>query len=652
MHAEVLLRPGMDMMVDPRVDFYNYANGTWMKTAVIPSDKPAWGSFVELGDTNWQKIKGILEETSTLKSPTPGSIEQKVGDFYASAMDTAQIEKQGIKPLDSYFQQINAIASRTDLVNEIVSLQKCHMDPLFDGSVAVDEKDSDHMAFYLSQGGLGLPSREYYFSDLFVKVRQAYQEHIKAMFILLGDSPDIASRNAQTVFEIETELAKDSRKMVDLRDAIKNYNPMNLDIMMKLAPNFLWKEYFDSIGLGSDPHGVVGQPEFFTAVDHLLQERSLDDWKSYLRWNLINNTAKYLGSAFEDEHFHFYLTVLNGTKQKEPRWQRVARQTDSSLGEALGQLYVSKYFPPEVKKRASEMISSILEVFHGRLEHVEWMTPETRQKALQKFVALRVKVGYPDKWIDYSKLQIDRDSYVTNVLRAHAFEFHRQMDKLNKPVDKTEWHMTPSTVNAYNNPTGNEVVFPAGILQPPFFDPSADDAVNYGGIGAVIAHEITHGYDDQGRKYDAKGNLKEWWTLKDAAQFKERSQKLVAQFSNYEALPDLKVNGELCLGEDIADLGGVSIAYEALHHIKGRENEPSLIEDLTRDQRFFLAWAKIWRSKYREEYLKNMITVNVHAPGQFRAIGAPSNLSEFFTAFGIKPGDPMWFPVESRAKIW
>ncbi len=648
----VCLAPDMDASIRPGVDFYHYANGSWLKKTPIPNDKSRWGSFDELREENWKILKNILEESAAAKSAAPGSIEQKTGDFFASAMDTLQIEKIGIEPLKPFFARINAIQDRDGLVREIGRLQTYYISPLFSFGVDTDEKDSDHMTFYLGQGGLGLPSREYYLEDSHAKIRSAYLEHMRNMFKLLGEAGPDAARHAQTVLALETDLAKVSRTRVQLRDPLANYNKMPLADAVKLAPTFPWKDYLDCNGLGRYREVILGQPEFFKAISQYLVQRPLEDWKIYLRWHVIMECAPYLNPAFEQEHFHFYATVLGGTKEMEPRWQRAARQTDEYLGEALGQLYVARYFSPEAKKRALELVTNIQNTFRLRLEHADWMSARTRSKALQKFAVFRVKIGYPDKWIDYSKLAINRGPYIENVLRARQFDFQRRLAKVGGPVDKTEWQMTPSTVNAYFNATGNEIVFPAGILQPPFFDPRADEAVNYGGIGAVIAHEITHGYDDQGRLYDAKGNLNVWWTLQDAKNFKARSHRLVEQFNKYEALPGVFVNGQFCLGENIADLGGVTVSYEALQRSLAGKPRPALIEGFTPEQRFFLSWAKVWRVNSRPEALKQQILVDPHAPGQFRAIGAPTNLEEFFQAFGIKEGDPLWRPPAERCKIW
>ena len=646
------LASDMDPSIRPGVDFYHYANGSWLKKTPIPADKPRWGSFDELREQNWKILKAILEEASNTRSSKAGSIEQKTGDFYASAMDTAQIESSGLTPLKPFLDGITAIHDRNSLIRETARLQSYYINPLFSFGVDTDEKDSEHVTFYFGQGGLGMPSREYYIDDIHAKIREAYLAHLRNVFKLMGESDSDAARHAQTVLSLETDLAKVSRTRVQLRDPLANYNKMPLDKAVSLAPAFPWKEYLTCCGLDRYQQVILGQPEFFKALSQYLQQRPLEDWKAYLRWHVILECSPYLGTALELEHFHFYGTVLNGTREMEPRWQRATRQTDQYLGEALGQLYVARRFSPEAKKRALGMVANIQQTFRSRLEHVDWMSPETRAKALQKFAAFRVKIGYPDKWIDYSRLDIDRGPYIENVLRARHFDFQRRLDKVGGPVDKTEWQMTPSTVNAYFNGTGNEIVFPAGILQPPFFDPQADDAVNYGGIGAVIAHEITHGYDDQGRMYDSRGNLNVWWSMQDSRNFKDRSQILVDQFNKYEALPGLFVNGRFCLGENIADLGGVTVAYEALQHTMTAKTRPPLIEGFTSEQRFFLSWAKIWRVNCRPEALRQQILVDPHSPGPYRTIGAPTNMEEFFQAFGIKEGDPLWRPLSERCKIW
>jgi putative endopeptidase len=524
---------------------------------------------------------------------------------------------------------------------------------LFSSGVSPDAKNSSLYAFHLRQGGLGLPDRDYYLKDDFAKQREAYRGHITTMFTLLGEKPADAARHAATVIELETALARASRTRVELRDPIKNYNKFATADWLAQTPGLPWRTYLDASGLKSLPYALVGQPEFFAALEKLVAERPLADWKTYLRWHVLSEAAPSLHRAVEEENFAFYGKTLRGQEQPEPRWQRAAKTIDGAIGEALGQLYVEQYFPPAARARMDELIGNLRAVFRDRLGRLEWMSPETRAKALAKFDRFTQKIGHPEKFRDYSKVRVRRDDLFGNNQRAAAFESRRESARLGKTVDKTEWHMTPQTVNAYFNPLQNEIVFPAGILQPPFFDLEADDAVNYGAIGVVIGHEITHGYDDKGRQYDADGNLQDWWMDGDAKEFDGRAQKLIDQYNGYEPLPGVKVNGKLTLGENIADLGGVSISYEALQRALAKDpSKRKPIDGFTPEQRFFLSLAQLWRTNTRDEETKRLITVDPHSPGQYRAIGPHVNTPEFYEAFGIKEGAPMWRAPESRARIW
>jgi putative endopeptidase len=568
-------------------------------------------------------------------------------------MDTNRLEKLGFKPIQSDLKRIERIASTKALLELIADFHERGIGGLFSDGVSPDAKNSSIYAFHLSQGGLGLPDRDYYLKDDFAKQREDYRHHITKMFTLLGEKTTDAAQHAATVLDIETALAKTSRTRVEMRDPNANYNKFAVKSFAGTNSASAWPHYFDSAGLGKLSEVIVGQPEFFAALDSMLKERPLSDWKVYLRWHLLRSVAPHLNHAAEQENFDFYGTKLRGQPEPEPRWQRAARVIDGSIGEALGELYVEKHFPPDARARMNELISNLREVFRDRLAKLEWMSGGTRAKALAKFERFTQKIGHPDKFRDYSKVTLRRDDYLGNVQRAAVFETRREIARVGKPVDKTEWHMTPQTVNAYFNPLQNEIVFPAGILQPPFFDVNADDAINYGAIGVVIGHEITHGYDDKGRQYDAEGNLNDWWTEKDAKEFDGRAQKVVDQYSNYEALPALKVNGKLTLGENIADLGGTSIAFEALQRALAKAPaKRKNIDGFTPEQRFFLSLAQLWRTNWREAELRRRITVDPHSPGQFRAIGPHVNLPEFYEAFGIKEGAAMWRAPELRAKIW
>lgn len=644
----------MDLSVDPKVDFVKFAAGNWYKNFQMPADKSRFGAFDTLEENNWTNVKAILEDVSAKPHPV-GSIEQKVGDFFASAMDTAAIDALGAKPVEPYLAQVASIQNIDDLSRVIAGFRREGAGGgLFFVGVTADQKKSDFNALYLFQGGTSLPSKDYYFAESFAKVREQFKEHVAKMFVLLGDTPEVAAAGAATVLSVETALAEHMKTPVELRDRIANYNRMSFDELAALLPAFPIRQHLRDAGYadGIVDYVVVGQPKFLAGVNQLLAARPIDDWKTYLRYRVIAGAASLLAAPFEEESFRFYSTVLRGTPKMEPRWQRASKATDNALGEALGQIYVAKHFPPEAKARMDEMIRNIKAVMRDRLATLEWMTPPTREKAIAKFDRFVARIGHTDKWRDYSTVAVTRDSYFANVRAASAFEAKRNRDKLGQPVDKGEWGMTPPTVNAYFQPTANQIVFPAGILQPPFFDFTKDDAVNYGMIGAVIGHEITHGFDDQGRRYDADGNLTDWWQPEDAAQFQARAQKLIDQYSGYEALPGLKVNGALSLGENIADLGGTSIAYEAFQRSLKGKPAPAKIDGFTAEQRFFISWAQGWRTAYREDAMRRQVMVGPHAPGNFRAIGALVNFQPFFDAFGIKEGDPMWKKPEDRTKIW
>jgi putative endopeptidase len=643
----------LDRAVDPGVDFYHYVCGTWLRENPVPGDKARWAGFDELQQRDWFLLRGILENATTNSSAPEHSPTREVGDFFASEMDTNRIDQLGLKPLTGDFGRIAAIKSTQELIREVAYLQLRNVDAMFGSGASPDAKNSSVYAFELGQSGLGLPDRDYYLSEGFAKQRAAYLVHIAKMFTLAGETESDASAHATTILDLETALAKASKSRVDLRDPIANYHKFALAEMDSMYPDLDLKGFIDASEIKGLTNVIIGQPEFLTALDKLVKDRPLADWKTYLRWHVLLSAAPFLAAPFEQESFAFYGTVLSGQPMQEPRWQRSARVVDRTIGEALGQLFVEKYYPPSARARMSALIADLRSVLHDRLTLVPWMTGPTRAKALEKFATFTQKIGYPDKFRDYSKVEIRRDDYLGNVERAAEFESKRELARIGQPVDKAEWHMTPQTVNAYYNSSQNEIVFPAGILQPPFFDVDMDDAVNYGAIGAVIGHEMTHGYDDQGRKYDAQGNLNDWWTEADAKAFEARAQKLVNQYDSYEALPGLHVNGQLTLGENIADLGGVTIAYEALE--RALERDPSKrkdIEGFTPEQRFFLSFSQIWRVNQREASLRRAITVDPHSPGQFRAIGPHVNLQEFFDAFGIKEGAPMWRAPELRAIIW
>jgi putative endopeptidase len=647
----------MDPSVKPKDDFFMYADGGWIKRTTIPPEYSRWGSFNELIERNNDELHTIVEKAaSTNIDPrlAPGVV--KVGNFYTSGMDENLIQADGAKPLADEFNKIDAIKDRSDLLKEIAHLHSIGIDVLFGFGSGADDKNSTQEIAQAVQAGLGMPNRDYYTKTdpASKKLRQEYVDHVAKMLTLLGEPAATAGNQAKTILALETKLAEASRTPVQLRDPQKNYNKMPVKQLQDLTPDWNWSNYFHDIDLHQPGDVNVRQPEFFKAVDSVFKQVSLDDWKAYLRWHLINDTAEDLSKNFVDEDFHFNETILRGTQKIKPRWKRVVAATDGALGQALGKLYVAYDFPPQAKARALEMVNNIKEALRERIHTLDWMDEPTKEEALKKLDAMQVKIGYPSKWLDYSMLQVDRGPYILNALRAAAFETTRDLNKIGKPVDPTDWGMTPPTVNAYYNPNRNEIVFPAGILQPPFFYANADDAVNYGGIGAVIGHEMTHGFDDEGRQFDAAGNLRDWWTPKSAAEFKKRSEKIVEQYNAYEPLPGLHINGKLTEGENIADLGGIKLAYTALQKAlsKNPQERTEKIDGYTEDQRFFLSFATIWKSKQRDQDLKLRLNTDPHSPARYRVDGPLSNLPEFQKAFNLPDNCAMVRPADKRVNIW
>ncbi len=647
----------MDTSIKPQDDFFMYADGGWIKRTEIPPEYSRWGSFNELIEKNNDALHEIAEKAAnTHVDPKLAPETQKVGDYYASGMDEKTIEAMRTKPLAEEFKSIEAIKDRNDLLKEIAHLHTIGVPALFDFDAGQDAKDSTHDIAQAAQGGLGLPDRDYYTKtdEASKKLRDQYVDHVTKMLTLLGEPPAPASDHAKKILALESKLAEASRTRVQLRDPQKNYNKMTQADLQKLTPNWKWSDYFKDINLIEPGDINVQQPEFFKAADDVFKSTPMDNWKAYLRWHLVNAAAAELSKDFVNENFNFNDATLHGTKQIKPRWKRVVISTDEAIGEALGKLYVAYDFPPEAKARALELVNNLKEALADRIKTLEWMDEPTKQEALKKLAAFTVKIGYPDKWLDYSLLTVDRGPYVLNAIRADHFQVDRDLKKIGKPVDRTDWGMSPPTVNAYYNPNMNEIVFPAGILQPPFFYANADDAVNYGGIGAVIGHEMTHGFDDEGRQFDAVGNLRDWWSPQSAAEFKKRSQAIVQQYNEYEPLPGLHVNGELTQGENIADLGGIKLAYAALQKAidKNPQAREQKIDGLTPEQRFFLSFATIWKSKQRDEDLKLRLNTDPHSPARYRVNGPLSNLSEFAKAFNIPDNSPMVRPPDKRVNIW
>lgn len=642
----------MDTTVRPQDDFYRYANGNWLKKNPVPATESRWGSFSAIQEENLAKLKGLMEEAA--KQPAKeGSNAQKIGDYYASFMDSVRKNADGIKPLQPLFDKVNALKSNTELVDLLSDLTLRGTRVLWGVYVSQDPKMSDRNITQLNQGGLGLPDRDYYTKNDpdSKKMQEQYMAHLNTMFTKLGDAPADAQKHAAQVYAFETRLAKASMTNVELRDIEKQYNKYTMKEMASRYPNTQWERILKAIGINGAQEVIVGQPKFFAEADVMIKSAKIDDWKQYLRWCLINSYTDCLSDDIDNADFAFYGTILNGQKQQKPRWKRAISEVDGVLGEALGQLFVEKYFPAESKKRVNEMVDNLILAYRERIKNLDWMSDSTKSKAQLKLNTIIKKLGYPDVWRDYSAMVIGKKSHLENYMAAYSFELKRNFDKLNKPVDKMEWFMSPPTVNAYYNPTTNEITFPAGIMQPPFFFSDGDDAVNYAAIGAVIGHELTHGFDDQGSQFDEMGNMKNWWTDDDKAKFTAKTGMVVNQFNTYVAIDTLHVNGELTLGENIADLGGVAIAYAAFQKTEQAKKGEKL-GGFTPNQRFFLSWAQIWRTNYTDAAMKKQVNTNPHSPSMFRANGPLTNLIEFYEAWGVKKGDKMYREPSERAKIW
>jgi len=641
----------LDTLVSPGADFDNYANGGWKKRFPIPDEKSRFGSFDLLADTSEAQVKVLFNEI-VIKKQEKGSLGQKIADFYNVGMDSAKIESNGLTPIQPLFDQITSLQSKEDVMKEVADLHTKGIYPLFSFFSSADQKNSTMEVAYVYQGGLGMPDRDYYMKEdqRSKDIQSAYLVHVQKMLVLAGTDEATAKSNAAVVYGIEKRLATVSMTRLDQRDPYKIYHKMNLEGLSKISPEYNWTAFFQGIGLQNPGDFIVGQPIFVTEMAKMIKDISVDNWKVYLKWNVLNSLAANLTTAIVNQNFDFYGKTLTGTMTQRPRWKRVQGETDNALSEAIGQLYVRKYFPAEAKKRMLELVANLKISLGERIQKLAWMGDSTKAKAIEKLKAINVKIGYPDKWRDYSSLEVSTDSYVANVLRAGNFDFNFMISKINKPVDRSEWGMSPQTVNAYYNPSMNEIVFPAAILQPPFFFINGDDAVNYGAIGVVIGHEMTHGFDDQGRQYDKVGNLSEWWTAKDAKLFGERTKILANQFNNFTVLDTIKANGELTMGENIADLGGLNIAYTALQKVL-TSNEKS-IDGFNPDQRFFLSYAHIWAQNIRDKEIIRRTKEDVHALGHFRVIGPLRNLPEFQKAFNIKEGDYMALKESDRAVIW
>ncbi|HZS27341.1 MAG TPA: M13 family metallopeptidase [Candidatus Angelobacter sp.] len=641
----------LDKTADPCVDFYQFACGGWTKNNPIPSDQPIWSRFSELAERNRTELRGILEKAAKATNRTAD--EQKIGDYYSACMDEAAIEKKGIAALKPEFDRINAIEDKSSLPELVAYLHSQGLNALFSFGSGADFKNAKEVIAQADQGGLSLPDRDYYVKEdpNSVQLRKAYVEHVTNIFKLLGDSQEKAAAEANAVMAIETALAKGSGDRVERREPERIYHKMPVTEWQALTPDFSFTKYLTDIGAPATTSLNVAEPNFYKALNTELANVSLDDLKAYFRWHLVRAQVQYLPKAFQDENFNFYGKTLQGAKEIRPRWKRCVAAVDGNLGEALGKVFVEKYYPPQAKAKTLEMVKQLEDALHRDIEGLPWMSETTKKQALIKLAAIQNKIGYPAKWRDYSTLKIVPGDALGNSLRANAFEVHRQLAKINKPLDKQEWLMTPPTVNAYYDPTENNINFPAGILQPPFYDFKADDALNFGGMGAVIGHELTHGFDDQGALFDPEGNLKNWWTPEDQKAFKERTQCIVDEYDKFVAVDDVHVRGKLTLGENTADNGGLRIAYMALmKSIADSGKKPGEIDGYTPEQRFFIGWGQIWCQNQTDQMARLLALNNEHAPGNFRVNGVVQNMPEFQKAWGCKVGQPM--VSQNACHVW
>jgi len=647
-HEPALDVTSMNRSIDPCVDFFQYSCGGWIKRNPIPPDQSSWDTYSKMQDENRERLRGILEAAAAPDAKRSASA-QKIGDYYASCTDEKAIDAKGVEPLKPQLDRIAQLTSKAEISDVAAAMTDDNV--LFGFGSTQDYRDASQVIAEADQGGLGLPDRDYYLKDdaKSVDLRKAYLAHVQQMFELLGDQPDAAATEAQTVMRIETALAKGSLTRVERRD------PKNLDHKMatadleKISPDFHWQVYFTKVGLPSLGSLNVTSPTFFKAMSEELGKESIADWKVYLRWHLVHADAAFLSSAFVNENFAFYGKTLRGQQQLQPRWKRCTQNVDNDLGEALGQAYVEKYFSPDAKQQALKMVNEIDAAMAQDIDSLPWMSATTKQQALIKLHGMANKIGYPDKWRDYSKLEIVRGDELGNVERARKFEFNRDLAKIGKPLDRGEWGMTPPTVNAYYNPQMNDINFPAGVLQPPAFDPTSDAAPNYGDTGGTIGHELTHGFDDEGRQFDAQGSLRDWWTEQDGKEFVKRASCISDQYSTYTIIDDIRINGKLTLGEDVADLGGLILAYMAWKEdTKGQNLQP--IDDLTPDQRFFVGYGQSWCGETRDETKRLRATVDPHSPEKYRTNGVVSNMPEFQEAFHCKAGSPM--VNQNRCRVW
>ena len=655
---EVVLTSGIDLAnldttATAGTSFYQYACGGWVASHPLTDEYSRFGTFDMLRENSREQLKTLIVELAEKKDNVAGSAAQKVGDLYTIAMDSVKLNQEGAAPIKAELAAIDALKDKGEIYPYLAEIQKKGVNPYFQLYVGADDMNSSMNIVQTYQGGLGMGQRDYYLEndDQTKSIREKYQEHIAKMFRLAGYDEATARKAVKAVMNIETRLAKSARSQVELRNPHDNYNKMQLDTLKKNFPTFNWDTYLTVSGLNDVKEVNVGQPAAMKEVADIIDTVALDDQKLYLQWNLINSAASYLSDDFVAQDFDFYGKTMSGKKEMQPRWKRAVSTVNGALGEVVGEMYVEKYFPAAAKERMVALVKNLQTSLGERIKGLEWMSEPTKEKALEKLAAFHVKIGYPDKWKDYSALEIKNDSYWANIERANEWAYNDMISRAGKPVDKDEWLMTPQTVNAYYNPTTNEICFPAAILQPPFFDMNADDAMNYGAIGVVIGHEMTHGFDDQGRQYDKDGNLKEWWTKEDAEKFKERAQVMVNFFDSIEVAPNVHANGSLTLGENIADHGGLQVSYQAFK--KATENAPlEIVDGFTPEQRFFLAYANVWAGNIRPEEILRLTKLDPHSLGKWRVDGALPHIGAWYEAFNITEQDSMFIPKEQRVSIW
>jgi putative endopeptidase len=640
----------LDQTVDPGQDFDAFANNGWKKLNPLPGDRARYGAFDQLAEVAEKQLNELVKETAATKNEK-GTVADKTATLFNLGMDSAKLEQQGIAPLKPYLEDIDKIGSMEDVEIAVAKFHGYGFSPLFSFYGSTDAKNSSMVISQLSQSGIGMADRDYYVNDdpRSKDLREKYILYIGKMFKLMGTEEAVSMKDAETIMKLETRLAKASMTRLERRDPHKTYNKTTTKGLIALSPAFNWNRYFVLQGVNDPGEINLNQPDFLREISAMFKEVPVEDWKTYLRWNLINNTASYLSDSFVNTHFEFYGKAMSGTEQMRPRWKRVLGTTSEALSEAIGQLYVAKYFPAEAKERMVKLVENLRISLGERIKNLEWMGADTKVKAIEKLNAINVKIGYPDNWRDYSKLEISDDSYVANVIRSNQFETAFNYSKINKPVDKSQWFMSPQTVNAYYSPDMNEIVFPAAILQPPFFFLKGDDAVNYGAIGVVIGHEMSHGFDDEGRKFDKVGNLTDWWTEEDSQRFDERTKVLVDQYNSFIVLDSIHADGKLSLGENIADLGGLNISYQAY---KLASKETKSIDGFTPEQRFYLAYAHVWAQNIRDKEILRRTKEDPHSLGKYRVVGPLKNVPEFHAAFNVKPGQPMYLEEAYRAKIW